>query len=88
VADTLTLVTSSRSHPFLEIRANRFSTSVFIRFPMPSTSIRSAQLSSKRTRRASGYGKKVMIYQEAGKDFQFPPQPTSVFERVRYTGPS
>jgi hypothetical protein len=70
-ADTLTLVTSSRSHPFLQIRANTILNERVHTFPdgIDFGPI-SADFLKAHPEELPTVTKRVMVYQEAGKDFQ------------------
>jgi hypothetical protein len=70
-ADTLTLVTSSRSHPFLEIRANTILNERVHTFPdAVDLGPISAAFLKAHPEELQAATKRVMVYQEAGKDFQ------------------
>jgi hypothetical protein len=70
-ADTLTLVTSSRAHPFLEIRANTILNERVHTFPdaIDLGPISAAYLKT-HPEELEAMAKRVMIYQEEGKNFQ------------------
>jgi hypothetical protein len=70
-ADTLTLVTSSRSQPFLEIRANTILNERVHTFPdaIDLGPISAAYLKA-HPEELQALAKRVMIYQEEGKNFQ------------------
>jgi hypothetical protein len=70
-ADTLTLVTSSRSQPFLEIRANTILNERVHTFPdaIDLGPISAAFLKA-HPEELETMAKRIMIYQEGGKDFQ------------------
>jgi hypothetical protein len=70
-ADTLTLVTSSRSHPFLEIRANTILNERVHTFPdAVDLGPISAAFLKAHPEELQAATKRVMVYQEGGKDFQ------------------
>jgi Protein of unknown function (DUF1573) len=70
-ADTLTLVTSSRSHPFLEIRANTILNERVHTFPdaIDLGPISAAFLKA-HPEELQAVTKQVMVYQEGGNDFR------------------
>jgi hypothetical protein len=70
-ADTLTLVTSSRAHPFLEIRANTILNERVHTFPdaIDFGEISAAFLKA-HPDEIQAMAKRIMVYQEGGKDFQ------------------